>query len=751
MIDLAKQYAEKELTVLPAQGKAVLVPGWSNLTYNEMFNENYSTYWGRSTGIGLLCGPTNGIICVDIDLDIIDDAKLIELIRAELPPIYCGKRGNPNRPASQFFKYSGESADKFKNIHVEILSTGNQTIIPPSKHPDFSGVLYQWEGNSLLDIDIDELPTLPTKFLNKMFELNNAFKINGFSDESKDKTIRPAKGRCNHNSHTRLSELGVALIHNNYDFDMLVKRLLDEDRKINSNADYLYFECPSRPWEMGSSKLNNAKIFVDEIYRNHGPGGKKSGKLGKDKNDAEQKKKPGNYEQVGFYYRYKVPKDDGGVKIVDVPQYDLMAEHCFDNNLFCFDDSISLKWNEKYWQWFSKIAFDSFILDKNKECLKPFHISNFQKFIKAQCFIDNMEVAQPNGLINVNNGVIDARSGELMPHSHKHLFRSCSEVDFKPGVDCPKWLEFLNEVFIGDQQLIKLAQLMFGYIIIGGRPFLHKAFVLYGSGRNGKSTFMEVLSAVIGENAYSTVSLSNLHKEFSVVSIDGKLANMVEETPNDEINSEAFKNLVAGGRVQAAHKGFDEYTFRCDARFIFACNDLPKFKDKNNSMLDRLVFVPFTRYFEEIERDVEIVDKLLGELSGIYNWALEGAKEILETKKLPSVDAVNKTKEEYRQETDNVYAWYKNSIEITQEVNKISSDKLYRKYKFSITEDGQFPLSKRKFLKSLRDLIIIDYKANNLPFNRDYTFEETSTYHVGKEKVENTRRVKGYRNVLYKN
>lgn len=414
-------------------------------------------------------------------------------------------------------------------------------------------------------------------------------------------------------------------------------------------------------------------------------------------------KKPKKQEhRFGFYIRYLIPTDDG-IKVVDVPQYNDMAIHCFEQKNMCFDDATSLKFDGKKWTWLTKIALNNFIVEQNKELIKPGHIDGFVKIIKSKCFADAMGISTPEALINVNNGVIDVKTGALLPHSYKYLFKYCAPVDFSHSAECPRWEKFLDEVFEGNKDLVDLSQRLFGYILLGGRPFLHKAFVLYGGGRNGKSTFLDVLRAVIGYESYSTVSMSKLDKEFSLVNIDGMLANIVEETPTDEINAEVFKTLVGGGEIQAAHKGMDEYKFRCNARFVFACNDLPVFRDKSVGLEERLVFIPFNRYFKESERDTSITEKLITELPGIFNWALKGAKTIEKERKIPSYAITTEAKEMYRLETNPTYAWFKEEIEITEDIHyQVPVNTLYEEYSKDMNANGNRPFSKDKFSKQFR-------------------------------------------------
>lgn len=679
----------------PAEGKAIKILGWPELSGDEFLDDRYVSYWRKATGIGLLCGEPSGIICLDVDLDKVKDVDLLSVIEAEIPPIKSGKIGNPNRRPAQFFRFNGELPRKFKNIAVEILSTGNQTILPPSGHPTFD--TYSWVGTPLFELsDIDELPCLPPSLIPFLNDLDHSMIGPAVSS--------PVGGRNN-----QLKAMCGAMFDKGKHVEAVAQELFLYDQTHHKPplfSDASEFKNADAKW--------NALSFATSIFKSYLNSKQAKGETLPHLSSVESpvggvtkpKEFKKNYEQLGFYYRHVFPKDDGGVKIVDVPQYKLMADFCFDQKNMCFDDAESLSFDGKKWTWFSKNSLAHFIVRHNEECIKPAHIDGFTKMIKATCLTSGIASKSSEGLINVNNGVIDVKSGELLPHSYEYLFKYCSPVDFSPFAECPLWDKFLLETFSSNLELIDLIQKMFGYIIIGGKPFLHRSFCLYGSGRNGKSTLLDVLKAVIGKDSYSTVSLAKLDKEFSIVALDGKLANIVEETPTEAINSEHFKNLVGGGEAQAAHKGFDEYKFPCNARFVFACNEMPNFLDRTTGLEDRLIVIPFERYIKEEDRDTEMSEKLLSELPGIFNWAIAGAKAIAKDRKLPRYQITMQTKEAYRQETDPLYAWFSEEIEITASpLRDVTSKELYEKYKNDAEDNGNKPYSKDKFGKRFKQIL----------------------------------------------
>lgn len=618
-------------------------------------------------------------------------------------------------PKTQLFKRQLTYDEAFSLTIEEIREMAKKSpgIIDLTR-PDIDRLPLPILNNYLLDIDLTEKPTGP------VHQSGDDLKHLPFQSFPKKKCIDRL-----FNSHAEEGtrhQIALILIHDlrqtktpraiadkkmdawakivNYPSDRLgeIKQMLD---KAYSNAEVYHFGCEHQ------IKAQNCSARCS-VYA----------KLPKEKRplvpDAPKQKTLQEiiYKEKGFYL---IDELDGE----KIPQYERMAKWVFDHKNMCFDDSTSLQFDGKKWSWLTKTDLSSFIRSANKGELEPQHLDWFAKMIKASCFVKNFGFENLEGKINVNNGVADIKTGTLAPHTYKNLFKYCSPVDFDPLATCPKWLQYLSDVFKGDEELRDLVQRMFGYIIIGGDPFLHKAFCLVGSGRNGKSTLLKVLKNVVGGESYATISMSKLDKEFSLVSLDGKLANIVEETPNDEINSEAFKNMVAGGEVRAAHKGFDEYSFHCKARFVFACNDMPQFRDKNISMTDRLIFLPFDRYFSDEERDPFIADKLIAELPGILNWAIEGAKRVVAEKFIPNPKASELTKESYRRESDTVYAWFSYRIDVKNGGVGITTTELYEKYKNWAESEGLKYCSNTGFSRRFKQLVKIECAKAGLPFEDD--------------------------------
>lgn len=397
----------------------------------------------------------------------------------------------------------------------------------------------------------------------------------------------------------------------------------------------------------------------------------------------------------------------------EVPQYIEMALMLRTLNVFKEYDSGSYVYDKNYWRRISDTELSNYISRLNEGKYDVKHLDYFKKSIKTECFCNELDEndLSSHGYLNLNNGVLETSTGILHKHSNQFKFKSIIPINYNPDAKCPLFIQFLDEVMLGDPELIQLIQEMIGYILLGGKPFLHKAFVLLGNGRNGKSTLIDVIRAMLGDNNISNVPLNLLNKPFSTVQLNGKMANLVEETPSGEQNSEEFKAAVGGGIIMASNKGKDEFPLRVNARFVFACNEAPTFKDKKSSILDRLVIIPFNYYVPEDKRDFQLTEKLYAELEGILTWCIEGAIRVNKNRQMIKPKRTSDMLETFRNENDKIYSWFNESIQIsTNSEDYVTSNQLYVYYRNDSENNGNKPYAKNNFLKGLYNILRDEYK-----------------------------------------
>jgi putative DNA primase/helicase len=254
---------------------------------------------------------------------------------------------------------------------------------------------------------------------------------------------------------------------------------------------------------------------------------------------------------------------------------------------------------------------------------------------------------------------------------------------------------------LGDKELVAILQEFMGYVVRGGEYVFHKALWLSGSGRNGKSTFIDLLKKLIGEENYATLSIKQIVTDkFASSMLDGKLANFSEETSPEELaDSGPFKNLTGDGEVNAQKKFGDPYQFRNRAKLIMSYNEVPVLKDMSPGMLSRPIILPFKRDLSnDSAQDKGLKKKLFAELPGIFNFALAGWLRLEAQGKFTESAKSTIEMEEVREASCSVAQWARESIEFLSidSVVRVKPRALYEAYKRDV---GQYAYAEQKFYK----------------------------------------------------
>lgn len=391
-------------------------------------------------------------------------------------------------------------------------------------------------------------------------------------------------------------------------------------------------------------------------------------------------------------------------KVKESPDYDGLATYMkSEYNLKC-DDSLIYIWTGKHYELISFLKLKNIIDSIIKIGSNPTTVNNFFNKTLIKGYKDFESDLQESGYLNCDNGLLNLKTKELLKHSPEFFFKYKLNHKYDKKAKCPLWLKVLDRVTNEDEPLKKLLQQVFGYCIVGGYPKAHKSFMFYGGGGNGKSTIITALRNLVGHKNASHVPLPHFDKPFSMISLDGKLVNLIDETPTFNINAEAFKNVVSGGYVRAAQKGKPEFDLQVTARIIFACNELPNFKDASEGLKRRLVIIPFNYIVNEDKKDTSIDDKLCAEMSGILNWSLQGLEELrLNGFRFIEPKESAKAMIDYLKETDSVYNFWENEIDLHDGPNNsetfFRNEDIYFYYKRFCEDEGLRPFSKQKFCK----------------------------------------------------
>ena len=262
-------------------------------------------------------------------------------------------------------------------------------------------------------------------------------------------------------------------------------------------------------------------------------------------------------------------------------------------------------------------------------------------------------------LFNCPNGTIDLRTGQLEQHFREDLITKLAPVDFDPAATCPQWEAFLDKIFAGNRNLIKFVQRAIGYSLTGQQAE-RAFFILCGSGRNGKTTLLETLRAVLGDYAGQIPIESLMTQKNSgrpgatpeFVELKGKRFVTSSETEEGQRLAESAIKKLTGANTIKARDLYEKFIEFAPTHHIFMdCNHRPEIRGTDPAIWDRIRLVPFAVRISDEEVDANLGEKLTAEAPGILRWAVEGCLA-WQCENLGFPSEVKEAMEEYRRESD---------------------------------------------------------------------------------------------------
>jgi len=308
-------------------------------------------------------------------------------------------------------------------------------------------------------------------------------------------------------------------------------------------------------------------------------------------------------------------------------------------------------------------------------------------------------------MINVRNGMLDWKTGELKPHDPKLHSLIQLNVEYSENAKSRELDAFLDGIFPKD--CIPMVEEFIGYLMIPDTS-LQKAFIAIGAGGNGKGTFLKILKEFLGVKNVSSISLHQIEEDrFSVSNLFGKLANIYHDLDPRILESTGkFKSIVTGDPIGAEQKFKDHYTFEPYCRLLFSANDFPRSNDRTEAYFDRLIFVRFPKRYRGTSEQVLDYDQVLvqtpGVLPALLVRALSGLRRLMENRKFSDSETSSHAVEEYRRECSNAYDFVREFCRHDPN-GWIDRKSLYEKYVGWCEGEGMKPMSAKNFAKSVRE------------------------------------------------
>lgn len=328
------------------------------------------------------------------------------------------------------------------------------------------------------------------------------------------------------------------------------------------------------------------------------------------------------------------------------------------------------------------------------------------KQVKVKTYKDPKLFTQTPGIVVLRNGCYNIYTKQFVPHKTTYYAKAQLPVTYNPDSDCPRFKQFIEEIIPGQTEFY---QEWLGYHLLGDYRY-QRCVILVGDGDNGKSTLLNVQTAFLGPENTTSLSLFKLStNRFAVAELDGKIANIAADIGPDELrHTGTIKMLTGGDWISVERKNRDPFQIKNTAKLTFSCNQLPRTPDETLAFFKRFIVIVFDKVIPKEKQDTKLLETLTSdsELSGLFNWALEGLYRALERGYLAEPDGLIERRELYLAMSDPVNGFCNNYIMESHENIEIKQDiiKAFHNY---CREKGFVPVSERKFIEEFKKIVFV--------------------------------------------
>lgn len=346
---------------------------------------------------------------------------------------------------------------------------------------------------------------------------------------------------------------------------------------------------------------------------------------------------------------------------------------------------------------------------KMKNVQKAFSSNGKEAMLKEAQHLEgipcvNNDFDNQDFMLNVENGVVDLINGKLLEHDKKYMMSKFTPIVYDDSHEPEQWLKFLNQIFLGDQELIRFIQKAVGYTLTGSIRE-QALFILYGDGSNGKTVFLDIISRLMGDYAVNTQVETILERK-SGSNYTSDLARLKgarfvttgENNEGSKLNEGLVKQLTGGEQITARFLYGTEFEFYPNFKLWLATNHKPIIRGTDTGIWRRIMAIPFRLKVAEKDRDKNLIFKLEQELPQILAWAVEGCL-LWQKEQLEPPTAIRESTQEYKNEMDIISTFIEDCCSI--EDWETNANDLYSEYEQWAKSSNEFVMSKTKFGREL--------------------------------------------------
>jgi putative DNA primase/helicase len=294
-------------------------------------------------------------------------------------------------------------------------------------------------------------------------------------------------------------------------------------------------------------------------------------------------------------------------------------------------------------------------------------VKETRAYIEYSTYIEEDEINSDPNLICLENGIFNVNETGLYVHTPEMFMTTRLPIRYDEDADCPEIKEFIKQVV--DEGDIDVIQEIIGYCLWKSYP-VQKAVMFIGEGANGKSTLLDLIKRFLGQKNISSVPLQDFDtNRFAKARLFGKLANMFNDVSDKALKETGmFKQLTGEDTVTGERKFQDGFQFTNYAKMLFSTNKLPESRDDTQAFYRRWIFITFPNTFTgdaAIPKD-ELLKKLTteGEMSGLFNWAIQGLKRLLKQGDFSKSTSTEETRQQYIRLSSPIQAFVEDMVEV---------------------------------------------------------------------------------------
>ena len=374
----------------------------------------------------------------------------------------------------------------------------------------------------------------------------------------------------------------------------------------------------------------------------------------------------------------------------------LASKFCVDNRVISVND-VCYVFNGKFYKKMTDVEVERYLHENYDKSLLETDRREIIKFIKLKTYVASTEINKNWNEIVLRNGILNLSNMKLQSHNASSYNTIYIDYDWNESPAYSPIIDgYFNQITNKDEYKKQLFYEIVGYCLLQ-KPIFSKIFILYGRGGTGKSTFLNLLRKLIGDDYISTLSLHDLEKDFFPAELFGKLVNL-----GDDIDSKMFKDtgmlksLVSGEGVTVKRMYKDPFTFNNFAKLIYTCNKLPTFNDRTSGLLRRVCLIDIDNQIQEFDPFFlfKITDSDMEYLLYKSIMALQTA---LKNNKLSETNQMMERLAMFREEQSSTIMFLKDNDIKPTNINLTPVQTLYDLYKDYCDRNGYKALNRLNF------------------------------------------------------